>query len=91
MKPKAAKKRSGSPSRPTMHRRLCVSNRRRIKVAAEQGFQKIKILRGTDWDCPACARLEGRIFPISEAPAVPPEDCTCLPHCSCVLLPLARA
>jgi len=49
---------------------------------------KVMILgSGTDDDCPVCAELDGRTFPIDEAPSLPPPGCTCLPWCRSVIVP----
>src|SRR5204862_4087705 len=36
---------------------------------------------GLNDECPVCRELLDRILPIAEAPAIPPENCTCIPWC----------
>lgn len=51
-------------------------------------LKKVMILgSGTGQDCPACSALDGRKFPVEEAPSLPPAECTCIPWCRSVLVP----
>ena len=53
----------------------------------EVGVQKVSVLTARDGrDCPACAALDGRVFPIDEPPTLPPPDCTCHPWCRSLLI-----
>jgi hypothetical protein len=41
---------------------------------------------GTGTDCPTCTALNGRRYPIGQAPKLPPEGCTYEPWCRSVLI-----
>lgn len=51
---------------------------------AEQIAAGIKIVAylstQTESDCPHCRAMEGREFPIAEAPELPLPECTCTPY-----------
>jgi hypothetical protein len=42
------------------------------------GFKHVQFLSsGNDDDCPTCQMMNGRVYPIEQAPSEPPEGCTC--------------
>jgi hypothetical protein len=56
----------------------------RVAEMKKSGIAKIEILGSGEEDCPSCAALQLRIYPIDKVPALPPEGCTCVPWCRCV-------
>jgi hypothetical protein len=62
----------------------------RVHEMEQAGIQWVEVLGwGGGKDCPACAILDGKVFPIKQRPELPPADCTCLPWCACLFV--ARA
>ena len=52
----------------------------------ESGIRRAEILdSGTGEDCPACHALTGRTYPIAAVPTLPPDGCTCVPWCRCII------
>jgi hypothetical protein len=51
-----------------------------LQEIKREGLRKVEFVAGrTENECPVCQALHGKIFPISEAPRIPPEGCTCDP------------
>lgn len=51
------------------------------------GIQFVEVLGwGAEKDCPVCALVVGKEFPINQRPELPPADCTCLPWCACCFI-----
>lgn len=51
------------------------------------GVQFVKLLSsGEDGDCPSCLAICGNVYPVDEAPEVPPWDCSCEPWCRCIYI-----
>jgi len=59
----------------------------RITQMASAGIAYVKILGVEGEDCPVCAALTKRTFPIDKAPAIPPKGCKCVPWCRLVVIP----
>ncbi len=47
------------------------------------GITRVEILGSGMDDCPACEAIQGRDYPITEVPTLPPPGCTCAPWCRC--------
>jgi hypothetical protein len=73
-----------SRSRQVIHIDLRAFNAKRIKEIATKGEGLIQILGSSDQDCPACSALDGQTFKAAQVPTIPPENCSCLPYCTCV-------
>lgn len=57
-------------------------NEERLAYLQSAGLGAVQIVAGGQGDeCPVCSELLDQIFPISSAPALPPEGCTCNPWC----------
>lgn len=57
----------------------------RLTYLRESGMGAVQIAAGgLDDECPACRELLDQIFPITEAPVIPPGNCTCEPWCKMV-------
>jgi hypothetical protein len=74
-----------APPRHMIHGHLRQQNQERVQEMTDDGIAEVQVVCGTDHECPACAALEGRIFSVYDAPAIPPETCSCVPHCTCIL------
>jgi hypothetical protein len=46
---------------------------------------------GHDDECVACKKLDGKRFPIDDAPPVPPIECRCELCCKCILIAVKSA
>jgi hypothetical protein len=79
-----------SRSRQIVHIDLRAFNARRVKEMSNRGDALIQVLAASDQDCPVCTGLDGQIFSANELPAIPPENCTCLPYCTCVLTVISK-
>jgi hypothetical protein len=59
----------------------------RLAYLHDAGMGAVQIAGGgLDDECPACRELLDQIFPISNAPVIPPENCTCNPWCKAVYI-----
>ena len=51
-----------------------------LREIQADGFPRAEFVSGsTENECPVCLALHGKIFPLSEAPEIPPPGCTCEP------------
>ena len=59
----------------------------RLAYLRDSGMGAVQIAGGgLDDECPVCRALLDKIFPIAEAPVLPPENCTCEPWCKAVYI-----
>jgi GYF domain 2 len=59
----------------------------RLAYLRSAGIGAVQIAGGgQDDECPACRELLDKIFPIADAPIIPPENCTCEPWCKAVYI-----
>jgi hypothetical protein len=62
----------------------------RLSQMKAAGIVLVEILgSGLDDECPACAALVGKRFPIDSIPAIPPANCACLPWCKVMEIAIA--
>jgi hypothetical protein len=89
--------RSGKVNRNTMYFEPAINDWRPLsKLYQEQKAERLAYLRdsgmpavqiaagGLADECPVCCELLDKVFPITEAPVIPPEKCTCEPWCKMV-------
>ena len=76
--------------RTVVHIELWKMNQQRIQEFVKRGIDTFQILAGSDRDCPACCALSGKIFTAQSSPILPPENCICQPHCTCILTGIAK-
>ena len=57
----------------------------RLREMREAGILYVTFA-GNDEDCPACQAFMNKVFPIDEAPTLPPAECTCVPWCRLILI-----
>lgn len=74
-----------TPPRHLIHGHLLQENADRLREMTTGGVSEVQVICATDHECPACAALDGKIFPVDDAPVLPPEKCSCIPHCTCIL------
>lgn len=61
----------------------------RLRDMRETGIEYVSILdSGTGEDCRACKALCRKKYSIAEVPPIPPADCSCVPWCRCVIVPI---
>jgi len=60
----------------------------RIDEFIEAGIKHVRVLGSGNRDCPACAALADKVFPIAAHPVLPPQGCRCLPWCRLVFAPV---
>ena len=56
----------------------------RLQQMIAAGIERVEVL-GTGSDCEACAALVNKVYPITDAPLLPPTGCLCMPWCRLVL------
>jgi hypothetical protein len=62
-------------------------DRERLRDMRESGIRRVQIL-GSDREgvCSVCRAAAGKTYPISKAPSLPHERCTCETGCTCMLV-----
>jgi hypothetical protein len=50
------------------------------------GIKITKVLGADASDCPVCKALQEKVFAVKETPVLPPEGCTCVPWCRCIVI-----
>ena len=80
-----------TPPRHLIHIHLQQQNEERRHEMAREGIKEVQVLGGSNHECPACSALDGLIFAIDDAPALPPAKCHCYPHCTCILTAITPA
>jgi len=91
--------RNGQVNRSTMYFEPSIDDWRPLaQLFNEQKSERLAYLRGAgmgavqiagggqDDECPTCRALLDQVFPIAEAPSIPPENCTCEPWCKAVYI-----
>jgi hypothetical protein len=58
----------------------------RIKQMSEAGITRVKVLGSGGEDCEACRALTNKVFAIESLPALPPENCRCVPWCRLIFV-----
>lgn len=61
----------------------------RLQDLRNSGFRRVEVAGSGDEDCEHCAALLDRSFAIEETPKLPPEKCSCIPWCRCMVIPVA--
>jgi hypothetical protein len=79
-----------SRSRQLIHIDLRTLNAKRLKGLTARGAEAIQILGSGSQDCPVCAALDGQVFKATQVPSIPPETCSCLPYCTCIMTVLTN-
>ena len=79
-----------APPRHMIHGHLRQQNQERLQEMAGEGVKEVQVLCATDHECPVCTALDGKTFPIDEAPQLPPPTCSCVPHCTCILTAIEK-
>lgn len=74
-----------TPPRHLIQCHLLQQNQERLQEMMNEGVHEVQVVCATDYECPACAALDGRTFSIENAPELPPAKCSCIPHCTCIL------
>jgi len=78
-----------TPPRHMIHGHLQQQNEERLQEMMKQGVAEVQVICASNDECPACLALEGKIFRTNDTPPLPPERCTCEPHCTCILTAIA--
>ena len=91
--------RKGEVNRETMYFEPTINDWRPLaQMYVEEKAQRLAYLRGAGMpavqiaggglhdECPVCRELLDQVFPIDQAPVLPPEKCTCEPWCKAVYI-----
>jgi hypothetical protein len=79
-----------TPPRHLIQSHLQQQNQERLQEMSNEGIHEVQVLCATSHECPACSALDGKTFPIENAPLLPPPKCSCMPHCTCILTAIAE-